>query len=119
MHSNVFENIVFIKRLLREVFSYVKIKGFTNCSPDTSQVGDSLSQMSVKTFEYYGPDGPLKYFLDALSSLTICLHLKSIISDISTVIEIIWKLSFKNGSGCCLLCIKYEPQIYLVSLVSI
>ena len=77
--------------------------GFPNCTPATSQIGNSLSKTSVITVEYCGPDRAFKNIIFFFfSSVIICLYPKEcnqLISKKSIIIGIMCKLSFKDKSS--------------------
>ena len=54
---------------------FCKIWGFPNCPTATSQIGNSLSKMSVITAECCSSDEPLKIFFHILFSFVIiCVY---------------------------------------------
>ena len=42
-------------------FPFVKTRGFPNCPPATSQIGNSLFKTSVMNIEHCSPDEPLEF----------------------------------------------------------
>ena len=96
------------ERFWRWGFPFVKIRGFPNCPPATSQIGNSLSKTSVIFTECCSSDEPLQIFFHVSFFVIVCLYhgeCNWLISKKTIVIKIMCKLSFNllNFEGLVLL----------------
>ena len=87
------------ERFWRWGFPFVKIRGFPNCPPATSQIGNSLSKTSVIFTECCSSDEPLQIFFHVSFFVIVCLYpgeCNWLISKKTIVIKIMCKLSFNK-----------------------